>query len=178
MDRIKWAEKKAYSLLEQNNIDTYPVPVEDIAKKLNITIAKDALEDSVSGLLYRTSDNVIIGVNSFHSETRQRFTIAHELGHFYMQHEGDPIHIDSQVNFRMTTSTPNKDIREIEANAFAAALLMPEPLIKKAWNDISGSIDLSHDSEGNSNEVKKLASIFNVSQQALLVRLSKLGLIY
>lgn len=174
MNKIKWAEKKAYQLLEEHNIDTYPVPIDTIAENLKVRITKESLEDSVSGLLYRTNNVAIIGINSYHSDTRQRFTIAHELGH-YIMHEGDSVHVDLKVNFRMKITSTTIDMREIEANAFAAALLMPEKLILKALNEINeDGIDLSNDS----NEIKELAKLLNVSQQALLIRLGKLGLVY
>jgi Zn-dependent peptidase ImmA (M78 family) len=89
-------------------------------------------------------------------------------------HEGDPVHVDLEVNFRMKSSNHSKDMREVEANAFAAALLLPEELIKKALKEIKNGIDMSSDSK----EIQKLAKTFEVSQQALLIRLGKLGLVY
>src|SRR3954470_4270018 len=69
----------------------------------------------------------IIGINSSHPETRKRFTIAHEMGHLVL-HQLDQVHVDKQflVKLRDDISSQAIDPHEIEANAFAAALLMPE----------------------------------------------------
>ena len=61
--------------------------VEAIAEKLGAEVIFDKLGDDVSGLLVREADRVVIGVNDAHPETRQRFTIAHELGHLVL-HQG------------------------------------------------------------------------------------------
>ena len=62
---------------------------------------------------------------------RQRFTIAHELGHRAL-HPGRELILDVpvRVNLRDKTSSMASDIEEIEANAFAATLLMPEQMIR------------------------------------------------
>lgn len=94
-------------------------------------------------------------------------------------HEGDPVHIDLQVNFRMKNSL-STDMREVEANAFAAALLMPENLVREAIQEMNEGIDLScdlNDSEEDS-KIRELSERFQVSQHSLLIRLGKLGLIY
>lgn len=58
----------------------------------------------------------------------QRFTAAHELGHFCMGH--DPSMDDDNIIRRSPFSTSGKlDFQEVEANAFAAAFLMPRWLI-------------------------------------------------
>lgn len=177
MNRSKWAEKKAYHLIEKLNICDYPINVESIAINLNIAVVQQPFENNViSGLLYRDGHNVVIGVNSSHPPTRKRFTIAHEIGHFTM-HDGNKLHVDNdenfRVNFRLTDNTNNQDTQEIEANAFAAALLMPEDLIKKAISELEYNIDLSSDHD---EHIDNLAKLFEVSKQALLIRLGKLGL--
>jgi Zn-dependent peptidase ImmA (M78 family) len=179
MNRVKWAEKKAYKLLENLNIDQIPIPVEEIAKRLDIKISYEPFEGdlSVSGLLYRDNSHTIIGVNSNESDKRQRFTIAHELGHFIL-HEGDQLHVDHnfKVNFRNSVSSQGSNSNEIEANAFAASLLMPEHLISEAYETtISNGVDPF--SDDHSEEVALLAKLFNVSQTAMLIRLGKLGLL-
>lgn len=177
MNRSKWAEKKAYQLIGKLDIDDFPINVEDITERLNITVIQQPFENNaISGLLYRDGQNVVIGVNSSHPPTRKRFTVAHEIGH-YIMHEGNKLHVDNdvnfRVNFRLTDNENSHDIQEIEANAFAAALLMPEDLIKKAISELEYIVDLSSDYD---DQIDHLASLFEVSKQALLIRLGKLGL--
>jgi Zn-dependent peptidase ImmA (M78 family) len=177
MNKIKWAEKKAYKLLDSLNISELPIPVEKIAMQLNITISYEPFDGNMSGLLYRDETHTIIGVNSEESKQRQRFTIAHELGHFIL-HEGDQIHVDHdfRVNFRDLNSSLAINTNEIEANAFAAALLMPENIVKDTFDNIvSDGVDSF--SDNSEEEIAQLARMFNVSQKALLIRLGKLGLL-
>ena len=69
-----------------------------------------------------------IRVNKYEPLVRQRFTIAHEIGHILLSHEG--------ISYRDTSYTIYKDLiermNEVSANAFAAELLMPERLLRKA----------------------------------------------
>lgn len=177
MNRVKWAEKKAYKLLETLNINQIPIPVEEITQKLNIKISYEPFEGDLSGVLFRDKSDTIIGVNSNESDQRKRFTIAHELGHFVL-HEGDQLHVDHnfKTNFRNSISSQGSNFNEIEANAFAASLLMPETLVKEMYETaLSNGVDPFTDD--HSEEVALLAKLFNVSQTAMLIRLGKLGLL-
>lgn len=126
------------------------------------------MEKDVAGILYRQADHKVIAVNERHPLTRQRFTIAHEIGHLAL-HRGVPVHVDQgfRVNLRNPLSSQGQDIEEIEANAFAANLLMPYHWIR---GDLRGDlIDLD-----DSIEVQELAQRYQVSQQAMLIRLANL----
>lgn len=173
--RFKSAEKKATELLRALNIQFIPIPVEEIAEKLNVFVEREPFGGAeLSGVLIRDENSTIIGVNKNDSPERQRFTIAHELGHFLL-HKGTAIHVDRnfRVNFRNGVSSQATDFEEIEANAFAAALLMPEELIRLHVNEkVLAGIDLESD-----EEIANLAEEFEVSRQAMLIRLSKLELI-
>jgi Zn-dependent peptidase ImmA (M78 family) len=120
LDRIGWAEP--------------PVEPARIAEEvLGVLIATVSMQSDMSGMLVRETDRVVIGVNDSHSASRQRFTIAHELGHLHL-HKGRPVIIDSdvRVNFRDGVSSLATDREEIEANRFAAALLMPDHMVR-SW---------------------------------------------
>lgn len=177
MNRIKWAEKKANKLLEDLNINELPIPVEKIAQILDIKISYEPFKGKdLSGILYRDDNDTIIGVNSEESPQRKRFTIAHELGHF-MLHEGNKLYVDQnfRVNFRDINSSSATDMNEIEANAFAAALLMPDKIVKDTFYSVtSNGIDSFSD---YSEEIVLLSKIFNVSQTAITIRLGKLDLL-
>ncbi|ARU60940.1 hypothetical protein CBW65_07475 [Tumebacillus avium] len=174
--RLDLVEKRAYKLLEELKINQLPIPVEKIAKKLGIEIHEEEFENELSGVLYRDQNQVVIGVNKLHHEKRKRFTIAHEIGHFIL-HKGNPIHIDKEffVNFRDATSSQATNIEEIEANTFAAALLMPKELVKKELANIA--VDGIDPFQEETEIISELSRKFRVSHQSLCIRLGKLGLL-
>ena len=126
----------------------------------------------MSGILFRDGDHHVIGVNSAHPPVRQRFTIAHELGHRAL-HPGRELILDVpvRVNLRDKTSSMASDLEEIEANAFAASLLMPEQMIRDQLNQLPAARRREPEATADA-----LARIFKVSTPALNFRLINLGL--
>ena len=123
-------EREAKALLERLGIDTPPVDVEGIASHLGIRVEYDSLKESVSALLYRRGEKALILVSNEQPEVRQRFSVAHEIGH-YLLHR-DPVFVEkppAQLSFRNVSSSLGSDSKEIEANSFAAALLLPSSWI-------------------------------------------------
>jgi Zn-dependent peptidase ImmA (M78 family) len=160
-------------LRKRFNIHELPINLDALAEKAGISIKYGDFEEEMSGFAYQKGGSKYIGVNSAESEVRQRFTIAHELGHIFL-HRQDPLNYDPSVeliHFRDEHSTTGTSRKEIEANAFAAELLMPEDAVKKEIENMKG-IDL-HDPEA----VGRLASKFGVSHAAITVRLVKLYVI-
>lgn len=150
-------------LISDRVSDDPPVPVEAMMRRRGIEIRRGDLGD-VSGLLVRDGDRATIGVNSAHPPARQRFTIAHEFGHFIL-HEGIVDHVDHgyRVNYRNDVSSLAKDVEEIEANFFAASLLMPKRIL-----DMCNGIDAIDDDR----RVRELAKRFSVSAHAMSLRLA------
>ena len=158
-------------LLLEHRVTSPPVPVEEIARLLGAHVTYAPFEGDLSGMVYREKSRVVIGVNSLHHSNRQRFTIAHEIGHMLL-HPGKEIHIDRTfyVNLRDDLSTKAVDPQEIQANQFAAELLMPENLLLA---DLAGRvIDFESD-----ESLRKLALRYRVSPQALTLRLTNLGFV-
>ena len=123
----------------------------------------------ISGIVHRNKDgSAVIGVNSSHLIQRQRFTIAHEIGHLLL-HTNESLHVDKNfpIGLRNGISGKAVDEKEIEANQFAAALLMPADLIAEDVLRLTGMDVLM--------AIKKLARKYRVSEQAMSVRLSTLG---
>lgn len=148
-----------------------PIDIEAIVKAHSIAIRRQDLEDSVSGMLVIKDGRTTIGVNENHHPNRQRFTLAHELGHFLLHRSVSNIFIDaSTIFFRDGASSDGSKTQEIDANAFAAELLMPE----KQLREIINNQPLDAFDEG---AVRRLAAQFGVSAQALTIRLTRLGLI-
>lgn len=124
-------------------------------------------------LTYRKSNLSIILVNSSDIPQRQRFTVAHELGHFLL-HEGDT-YVDkrARINFRDSRSGLALIQEEIEANQFAAALLMPQGWVLDEANRWLQKSPNSTDDE----IIKSLARIFKVSRMAMEIRLADFGIL-
>ncbi|UKK56930.1 ImmA/IrrE family metallo-endopeptidase [Prevotella communis] len=115
------------------------------------------MEPATSGSLTYKEGVWVIKVNKQQNIRRQRFTIAHELGH-YMMHRNKSESFTDEVFFR----TEKKDIIEYRANEFASQLLMPDLRVRKAIAD------------GERN-LGKLAERFNVSSAAMKVKVQELG---
>lgn len=171
--QIKRIREQASQLLRQHGVMTAPVNVEGLATSLGIVIRRTPAEDEVSGfLLNQKPGPAIIGVNSLHHPNRQRFTIAHELGH-YALHDFDELHVDQYVmRLRSSASSTGEHKEEVEANRFAAELLMPESMLQDEILRL-GVQDLSDD-----KAMQQLAKQFQVSVQAMTNRLTSLGYIY
>src|SRR5947209_4096592 len=100
--RFSLARRKARDLLRVAKVKEAPVPVERLARLVGAHIYYEPFDGLVSGMIHRQADGVsIIGVNSAHPISRQRFTIAHELGHLIL-HKDERLHVDekSPIGFR------------------------------------------------------------------------------
>jgi len=165
------ADVRARELLDKHGVVKPPVPVEDIAQAEGIQVVRSPASGTESGFLLRDNRRTIIGVNSLTSRRRQRFTIAHELGHWQL-HDGQPLIVDHtiRINKRDSVSSAAKDWQEIQANAFAAALLMPDYLVQRAV-DREQEIGI----ETREGLTLTLAKEFDVSTEAMGFRLINLG---
>lgn len=157
----------ARDVLKKYDIKKAPVNVEKICDDLEITIQYADFSDieqqtkkPIAGVIQkRPGSKCIIIVNDNDWNTRARFTIAHELGHYFL-------HLANEDNKLITSFRRDQSPRETEANKFAAELLMPEKLIRYEYNQLVIPVSDS------------LAEIFDVSKQAMKVRLESLGLKY
>jgi Zn-dependent peptidase ImmA (M78 family) len=158
-------EEAASGLLEGAGIIEPPVPVERLARDAGALVSYQPFEaQDISGLLYRaTGAAPVIGVNSNNPKVRQRFTIAHELGHLIL-HEGHELILERLVrlNFRDATSSTASDAEEIEANHFAAELLMPQDLLQHSLGIWVTGRPLS-----DLEVVRRLARRFEVSESPI-----------
>jgi len=174
--RQRNAEAAARALLEAHNFQQrLPVPVEAVAAELGVLVRRQHFDaDDVSGLLIREPGEApIIGVNASNSPRRQRFTIAHECGHFLL-HKGKRLVLDRavRVNFRDSASSLATDREEMEANAFAAGLLMPSAALSDELNRLVRGRPLS-----DTHVVQALADKCDVSKSAMEFRLINLGML-
>ncbi|MEX1186947.1 MAG: ImmA/IrrE family metallo-endopeptidase [Gemmatimonadaceae bacterium] len=159
-----------------------PTDLDAIAANLGASVeSRDDLGPNVAGVLIPLPERGrwVIAVNANDPESRRRFTIAHEIAHIILHGYTAP-HADGSFQLRMRneeSATGTVD-EEIEANQFAAELLLPADLLLK---DVS-SVVLEHESKASSSAgfddtLAKLAAKYGVSRQALALRLSALGVL-
>ena len=151
----------AESKLLEYGLFSVPVDPGEVARLNKIEVKNVVFNDEkISGFIIRNGNDTKIFVKNQEVTERKRFTIAHELGHFFLhlqKEDGDFV----EGYFR---GADNQDMgKEIEANQFAAALLMPREHIRRAWY------------EGRS--VQEMAALFGVSESAMGYRLGNLGLL-
>jgi Zn-dependent peptidase ImmA (M78 family) len=166
----KAMDEKTTGLLRDFSLLSVPVDVEQVAQKLGAEVVYGDLEDDMSGFLLREKKVVKIAVNRRHPTNRQRFTIAHECGHLFLHADrGDRLWVDkaySTVFYRDASSSSGDKLAEIQANQFAAGLLMPEVLLKEHLPEELSDVDIF-----------RLALRFQVSEQAMTLRLVLLGVL-
>ena len=140
-----------------------PVNPVSIANALGITVYKSFLEQDPLHITYETNSmSFEITVNDHDSRVRQRFSIAHAMGHILLQHPlaQDTPYIDTPLSF-----SSNAVGQEKEANQFALELLLPERLVKTWFSKMITA------------DVSDAAKMFDVAEAALYQRLVLLNLI-
>jgi len=162
----KQATLKIKKILEDFLIESAPVPVEVIAKKMGIEISYAPSAD-YSGILIRKSDGkVLMGVNNSESVQRMRFTIAHELCHYFFDKKD---HVT--VDYRNKIHSNQKPDKEKIADFFAANLLMPESLVRVDFKEATKEGIFFEDN------LSGMADKYQVSKEAMKYRLLNLQLI-
>lgn len=134
-----------------------PLDIRAVVKLLGIKLSIEPLDNDISGYLSEDSGVWSIAVNSLHHPRRQRFTIAHELGHYFLHRHHQQSFVDKKL-FRNGDSNH----METEANRFAGDILMPEDLFRAFI-------------VSSSSKVEDIAEHFGVSSMAVRVRASQLG---
>lgn len=167
-------EASAQKLLDELKITTIPVPVEKIPKMLGAQLRFSPLDDELSGMAFVKDGTPIIGVNALHHPHRQRFTIAHEIAHLrlHREHITNTVHVDKgfpvSVLKRDPTSAAGTERLEIQANQFAAALLMPRKILDQVLAETR--IDIEDEAA-----LESCAKKFKVSKATLEYRIRNLS---
>jgi len=138
---LKLAHQTAEALLKEEGITDLPVDPFAIAQSRDITVqGKPEEHDGVSGMLLRHGNEFgIIYATHIPSMGFQRFSVAHELGHYFL-----PGHVEQVLKNGAHVSRAGfvtNDPYELEADHFAAGLLMPETPFRKAMNKYDPGLD-------------------------------------
>ena len=151
--------EKLQQFVAVQGIVSIPLDVKVIAEKFGIKIQYSEMKDELSGILSKIEkDGWVIQVNEKHHPNRQRYTIAHELGHFCLHRHLKNI-FEDQIFFRGVESCKE----EWQANEFASAILMLEDEFREKVRS------------GKTN-IEELAQEFGVSTLALRIRAKNLGM--
>lgn len=154
---FKKAEQESKDILTTFGVDSPPVPLADIVSSYGLNIKYADFSsipegNKIAGFIDLETSNIY--VNKDDSPNRQRFTIAHELGHYILHKD----YVKDEEKYSVLLRVPLKDRdyapEEQEANCFAASLLVPNELLKK-YKDIPNTIK---------------ASIFAVSEDVIKYR--------
>lgn len=165
-------EKMTREILEDTDLMSVPIDIAGVAKFYGFSLFKKPMEENESGLIIVYNEkikgynsNKLIIVNENDSPRRKRFTIAHELGHFFLNGVGKECFAHRDVG--------DYGESERDANRFASALLMPKKDIEQAVAHIKEEYPKCP----QSLIVSEVARAFWVSQSAAEVRLKRLGAI-
>lgn len=164
---MKRARGYVEQFLEAVRIDRPKVKLSEVAEHLGIKIHRMSWPDDLCGAICIHDDgSATVGVNQHHHVHRQRFTAAHELGHFVLHADKSTQRHDLVGSIFFRTHGTNADKIEREANEFAAELLMPHFMLKRDAEELPEE-DFT---------ASFLAQRYGVSEQAMTIRLSKLRL--
>lgn len=153
-------EKKALELRQNLSLGLEPIDLEEVCSKLNIMLDEDDLGASgqIAGCLVWVDDQPGILVNKYiNNDGRKRFTIGHEIGHFYIHEKKDYECKNNEIQFY------SNDPQETEANRFASELLLPSSKAKEILKKKDLTLDL----------ICETANQFDMSLTATAIKLVK-----
>ena len=198
-ENCKTVDEAVDAILLQCGICDYPIDLDIIANEMGINLFKVGFKDkSLMGILV-DNDTVIESFNSQRFiavkcgsyYTRKRFTIAHEIAHYilhcdetnnyYERNQYDELSDRSEPEYVVLAEdkignpysemfTIDRSEPEVDADFFAASLLMPTQMVKDAFQETNENKNLVQ-------RVKKLAEQFNASYKVALYRLRALDLV-
>lgn len=166
------SERTALAVLEAHWPEgTFPVDPVAIAKRVGLEVYTAQLGDDISGMLLKEQGEaarIYVDVDDVH--TRQRFTVAHELGHYFDREQDGLLGDDCEggresdvssfgfVDYRKGGFT----LQEFFANEFAGHLLMPASEVQRLCDD--------------ETPLATMQAHFGVSMEAMRIRLKRLNL--
>lgn len=156
-------ERYAESAWRNLKLDA-PADLLAVCGKLKIVVSKKLMEADLNGFLIITPKRLpVIVVNDGLPISRQRFTMAHEIGHHLIEPKHRPGMVCKMLSGGPWRTTPN----ERRADMFAAALLMPHWLVRQWFGELRYNA---------SGRIAVMADRLQVSHTAMRIRLEELGL--
>lgn len=151
----------------RNFASRLPVDVEAIFEALRVEYIEEPMSPEQSGRIFYNDPFCTVTINANEGPQRKRFTAAHELGHYLLHRDlldGEK-HLDRLFSNggRDNPYGPLTPHHEIQANKFAADLLMPAGVLRSKYD------------QGRDN-VQELAEMCGVSNLAMVIRLKSLGI--
>ncbi len=181
---LKIKDHSPKKLLEKFELYKAPINLTKLCEKIGVPVSYGAsFKKLYSGEITVDSDGgVNIWVNSMDHHNRQRFTLAHELGHLvndiipHIEKHEEFTYKDPATNFKRSGTAA---IEEYEANEFAAKLLMPKSLVIKEGKKIIKFLKMKSlkGKVSKSSFIEKMSEKFDVSEQAMEIRLKTVGII-
>lgn len=153
----------ASDILRAYSDNKYPIKMVNLAHNIGLKVFKTTFDRSdVSGMIKAQEAKIYVSEND--GINRQRFSIAHEIGHYVLHYKGKMFEEEEEkkhISYRDNLSSLGFSIKEIEANFFAANLLMPQDKVRMLYEQ-EYSLD-------------EMAKFFGVSYTAMGHRLEFLG---
>lgn len=164
--RLEDAKRQGEKQAEEDGMTAFPIDLNVIASRRDIILeANNDAEAGVSGMLLRIDNNFgIFYSTSIPNIGFHRFSIAHELGHYFLEGHIDQIPFNSSGFHTSKAGVFSPDIFELEADSFASGLLMPSKLFRRALNLFEDGLA----------GVKGLASLCETSLTATAIRYAEL----
>ncbi|HEY3283089.1 MAG TPA: ImmA/IrrE family metallo-endopeptidase [Armatimonadota bacterium] len=166
------AQMAAEAMLERNFVKSPPVNVVELSKSEGLSVAMAYFSDQarqVAGYIDLEQQSVV--VNAVDRPNRQRFTIAHELGHWALHQDQLQNNPERGVLMRVPLGTSNRDPVEREANVFAANLLVPQAFLRTLLPSFGRK------GQYHPDDIPDLARTFVVSEDVIGFRLQICGLL-
>lgn len=140
---LMWQQARmdAESVARAYNLTTYPIDIDAVIDMIGLEVKYAPLTENTSGLIikrdkYSTAE---IYIDSTEPRVRQRFTAAHELGHYFDRHHVD----DEEYSYLDRRGSDHYDLGEFYADEFAGALLMPEAEIARLQKDGATLVEMA-----------------------------------
>jgi len=146
------AEQKAGEIIEKYGIDSpEQIQLEDIAYDLGVRVLKGPLKGAAARLV-RFGNTATIRVSDTETyEARKRFSIAHELGHFILDHGRSLEFVCNEIDM---LDWHQEEGHEQIANTFAGELLLPKALIEKSC-DVKSSASAQKCAQSSSRKTQR-----------------------
>jgi Zn-dependent peptidase ImmA (M78 family) len=161
---VENARELVKRLIDSTGQPNPPFLAERFAKLKDIKRVEKADLGETDAMLLRLPEGYVMKVNSTHHPYRQNFSCAHEIGHAVLHELGKQSH-STEPEYRTLSTNLGRRAEERLCDAFAAELLMPQPVFEKYLSRFGGSV----------SSLEGISAIFKVSVPAVAIRVSQIS---